>query len=924
MPKLSEDDGGKIKPSGYHHSYTKEQVVEIAKCKKDPIYFILNYVMIEHPTKGAMKFKLHPFQKNLIKTYHHNTRTIAMLSRQCGKALALDTPIPTPTGWTTMGEIQVGDKILGDDGKPVNVSFATDVMENHDCYEVEFDNGEVIVADAEHIWRIATQSHNDGTVSDVTTRELLEIKAKAAERGHGVRIQTSSALELDEASLPIKPYTLGVWLGDGNSNDGRFTSHVDDIDEVRQGILNEGYEVCDPIPDSRRPSTIRQTIYGIYGHLREMGILGQKRIPGQYLRASETQRLELLRGLMDTDGHARPRGACEFYQKDPGLAWDVFELVASLGMKPRMRGKTINGQVYHTVVFSTTKYNVFKLTRKSKIQERCLGHQKNLNFYIKEIRETKSVPVRCIQVDNESHMFLCGRSMIPTHNTTTAAAYLLWWAIFKKNQKILIASKDQDGANEIMDRLWYAYEELPWWIKPGVTKNDVTTKKFDNRSVVRAVATTKTSGRGKSNSLIYLDEFAFVRPGVANDFWTSIYPTISTGGSIIITSTPNTDEDKFAQIWFNCKMSKLSDDWVDPMATRSNEVATEEDDYETLFENDEIEQKYKLDNHIVDDDDETMEDFIGFHAHWTKVPDKDGNPRGEKFKRDTLAAGFTLEEWLREFECGFVSGDSTLISAQKLARLRDLVRPPRFVDKYGTRWYEEIVPNAGYAVVLDPSEGVDLDDACIQVWQLPNLVQVAEWNSNQADQVEQTKMLRRIMARIYLTQQDDPEHDGAVDIYYSVERNGLGIGILRTIEEQGEEKFPGWLVDSSEVSINVRGEGMGVTKQNRFRGLLTSVSTKKRYCTEFKSLVERNLFVPRSKALASQMKTFIKTGNSYRAKEGAKDDIIMSCVIMCMLIDELRFQEPDLEEYLSFRISDDGYSEDDENHPDNMAMVPII
>jgi phage terminase large subunit-like protein len=111
--------------------------------------------------------------------------------------------------------------------------------------------------------------------------------------------------------------------------------------------------------------------------------------------------------------------------------------------------------------------------------------------------------------------------------TQTAAAYLLWWAIFKDNQYILVASKDQGGADEIMERLWYAYEELPWFLKPGVKKNDVKTKSFDNGSKVVTIATTKSSGRGRSVSLLYLDEFAFVPPGVANEFWASIWPTLS-------------------------------------------------------------------------------------------------------------------------------------------------------------------------------------------------------------------------------------------------------------------------------------------------------------------------------------------------------------------------------------------------------------
>lgn len=512
--------------------------------------------------------------------------------------------------------------------------------------------------------------------------------------------------------------------------------------------------------------------------------------------------------------------------------------------------------------------------------------------------------------------------------TITAAAYLLWWAIFKDNQTILVASKDADGAKEIMDRLWFAYEELPWWIKPGTKIDQVHQKVFDNHSKIRATATTKTSGRGKSNSLVYLDEFAFVRPGIANDFWTAIFPSLATGGKCIITSTPNTDEDKFSQIWFNAEMAPLSDEWHDPYADRSKSPSGgKEEDYETFFENEDVKREFELKDGIVakdseSEDDGTADDFVAFHAHWTRVPDSKGGYRGEKFKREAMASGISHPEWTREFECAFVSGDSTLISGSKLATLRRDIRKPKFVDRWGCRWYEEIRPNVAYGVVLDPSEGVGLDDACIQVWEIPSLRQVAEWNSNSADQTEQTKMLRRVLKRLFHMQQDHPDHMGDCNIYYSVERNGLGIGILQTIEYEDETTFPGFLIDSTMTSSNARGAGSGQERPNKWRGLITSVSTKKRYAVEFKNLVEQNLFVVRSKFLASQMKTFVKKGQSYAAKEGSKDDIVMSAVLLCHLIDEVRYHEPDLDDLI--RPDLDDYDPNDMEHPDNMAMPPII
>jgi hypothetical protein len=133
--------------------------------------------------------------------------------------------------------------------------------------------------------------------------------------------------------------------------------------------------------------------------------------------------------------------------------------------------------------------------------------------------------------------------------STTAAGYLLWYAMFVPDSTILIAAHKFAGASEIMSRIRYAYEACPDYIRAGVTTYNKGSLDFDNGSRILSSATTNNTGRGLSITLLYLDEFAFVRPSIAKEFWTSITPTLSTGGKAIITSTPNSDEDQFAQIW---------------------------------------------------------------------------------------------------------------------------------------------------------------------------------------------------------------------------------------------------------------------------------------------------------------------------------------------------------------------------------------
>ena len=122
--------------------------------------------------------------------------------------------------------------------------------------------------------------------------------------------------------------------------------------------------------------------------------------------------------------------------------------------------------------------------------------------------------------------------------TTTAAGYLLWYAMFVPDSTILIAAHKYSGAQEIMQKIRYAYELMPDHIRAGVTSYNKGSIEFENGSRIVAQATTENTGRGMSITLLYCDEFAFVRPTIAKEFWTSIHPTLATGGKAIITSTP--------------------------------------------------------------------------------------------------------------------------------------------------------------------------------------------------------------------------------------------------------------------------------------------------------------------------------------------------------------------------------------------------
>jgi hypothetical protein len=367
-----------------------------------------------------------------------------------GKALALDTPVPTATGWTTMGAIQIGERIFDDQGALCTVISTSDVMLGHECFELEFGDGERITADADHLWLtasklergtehkntpecrarrrarrgyvgpyradLATAKRVNAKNSIKTTAQIAATIRKGAHANH--MIERPGPLQTPTASLPIPPYLLGVWLGDGASAGGSYTS-MDP--EVAERIRASGFEVIQyQYKSTGRASTWR--VVGLTSLLRKCGLLNNKRIPQEYLRASSTQRLELLRGLMDTDGTSDGKSnSCNFDTTSPQLRDDVQELLATLGLRaaPWEKDAKLHGRVISKVwrFIFTTPFRVFTIPRKSERQG-MPTRQTARRQYIVGAKQVASVPVRCIAVDSPSKLFLVGRQMIPTHNTT--------------------------------------------------------------------------------------------------------------------------------------------------------------------------------------------------------------------------------------------------------------------------------------------------------------------------------------------------------------------------------------------------------------------------------------------------------------------------------------------------------------------------
>lgn len=424
-----------------------------------------------------------------------------------GKALALDTPIPTPTGWTTMGEIQVGDEVLDASGRPTTVTAATEVMSGRPCFRVSFDDGTAIIADAEHQWLTDTRASRKSkqavlagtnkvqrTTAEVrTTHQIREtLRCQTADRRINHSITNTKPLQLPEADLPIEPYTLGVWLGDGASAAARVTTADP---EVLSSIEQDGYVVkpvagitysvslsrveadsvmschtvrpcsdCGKECYGERCQSCRHTKGSVQARLRALGVLNNKHIPVQYLRASEAQRRALLAGLLDADGTVTNAGCVQFVVTNQRLVDDVRELAHSLGYRTGLRKKKVAGRHEHTSIaykltFSTSD-TVFRLARKNEAHRNrdARPTPKRTSRFIVGVEPVDSVPVRCIQVDNDQHLYLASEAMVPTHNSTFSLDIARSAAI-KHNMTTVFFSLEM-GRNEIAMKILSAEASL--------------------------------------------------------------------------------------------------------------------------------------------------------------------------------------------------------------------------------------------------------------------------------------------------------------------------------------------------------------------------------------------------------------------------------------------------------------------------------
>ena len=394
------------------------------------------------------------------------------------KGLAVDTPLPTPTGWTTMADVEVGAELIGSDGRPCRVTVKSQVH-RRPCYEVRFTDGTIVVCDNVHLWSVhVPHSADDGWDERVLDTDALY--RLESERPSGARarrrpfVRATRPLELPEAELPIDPWLLGAWLGDGATRNAVITvGHADRADMLtllkqhwpgtvdvaawsersvalavslgrpRKDLCPYGHDAWRMVERAGRApyrrcakewdhSSLSRWNASLSELLSRNGLSGRKHVPAAYLRASRAQRLALLQGLMDTDGHwSVRRGRAVLVTTTPDLARAARELVQSLGGSASLFTKGYTTQrgdrTVHRVEFRPTGFNPFQLPRKAVlVDEWCAqrparqGVPSEQRRTIASITPVPSVPTQCVKVDAADALYLCGQGLVPTHNTGRA------------------------------------------------------------------------------------------------------------------------------------------------------------------------------------------------------------------------------------------------------------------------------------------------------------------------------------------------------------------------------------------------------------------------------------------------------------------------------------------------------------------------
>ena len=409
--------------------------------------------------------------------------------RESAKALALDVPIKTTEGWKTIAGINEGDFVYGNDGKPAEVLKVSPIFEDHDCYKFIFDDKTEVVCDAGHRWTVLDK--HSRKVKTLTADYMFAHQTLGKPRNgyqeFAYRIALTSPIEYPVSELPVDPYLFGLWLGDGDKDEPHITIGASNFDE-QMIYVKEKYPFDDiAVYKSHNCQKIRLN-NGMRAKMASLSVFYNKHIPDIYINSSIEQRLELVRGLIDSDGSVATkgskRGTVEFCNTNKRIVDGLVEVLGSLGIKftviqkkAMLYGREISD--CWKVCFKTL-YKVSKLSYKDNTLFPV--DKRSLMRTITKIEKVATVHTKCLYVNNESHLFLITDRFIPTHNTQyVIRGFCLYRLVYPvdKQSYIVILKANQTEASKKLKEISTEYQTNPWLKTNLVRVNEDNGRAFD-------------------------------------------------------------------------------------------------------------------------------------------------------------------------------------------------------------------------------------------------------------------------------------------------------------------------------------------------------------------------------------------------------------------------------------------------------------
>lgn len=419
---------------------------------------------------------------------------------QFGKAMHDETAVFTTSGWKRHGDLKAGDFVYNELGFPVEVQYVHEPI-LAPSVRVVLDTGEDFICSKQHEW-VVEIDHDKG-IRTHEIREAQDLFDGYQHRNPAIRVTRALWNPVNE--LPIDPYVLGLWLGDGHSRSGVITSGSEDLAH----LSNYGKQ-------RKASSGFATTVDGLTKKIRENGLKNNKHIPEIYFHACEEDRRSLLAGLMDTDGYVSVTGGtCEYTSIKKRLAKDVLFLCRTLGYKAQMSEgiATLNGIAIspkYRVMFTPSKgERICRLGRKqARIDNKVKKDRKDKHYYfITKVVDVGAQPVRCITVDGG--IYCVGRGMVQTHNSVSITETLpAWYLIRNPLHRVILASYGEDfaekfgRANRLKLSEWGKYYGISLAKYPsGATEFELSNHKGSviSRGIMSGIT-------GRSAELIIIDD----------------------------------------------------------------------------------------------------------------------------------------------------------------------------------------------------------------------------------------------------------------------------------------------------------------------------------------------------------------------------------------------------------------------------------